>query len=95
VNSDKGFGINMAFFDLNLKTPGHHTSGLPQKEMAHELGKDRLCSACGCGHRKEALEAGPEPLHNSTDSERYFIRENAHFTGILSCGIGNMRGGYG
>jgi IS4 transposase len=26
---------------------------------------------------------------------RDFIRENAHFTGILSCGIRSMRGGYG
>ena len=47
MNSDKGFGLNMAVFDLNLRTPRRHTSGSHRKEMTHELGKDRLCSAYG------------------------------------------------
>ena len=47
MNSDKGFGLNMAVFDLNLRTPRRHTSGSHRKEMTHELGEDRLCSAYG------------------------------------------------
>src|SRR5208282_6118504 len=63
------------------------------RERGEDPGVDRHFCVRPCGHRKEALEAGSEPLHNSTDSERHFIRENAHFTGILSCGIRNKRGG--
>ncbi len=47
MNSDKGFGLNIAVFDLNSKTSRRHTSGSHRKEMTHELGKDRLCPAHG------------------------------------------------
>ena len=56
-------------------------------ECGKDPGMDRYFRLCPRGHREKALEAGPEPLHNSTDSERHPFRENAHFTGFLSHGI--------
>ena len=57
------------------------------RERSEDPGLDRRLGIRVCDYRKEALEAGPKSLHNSTDSQRHLIRENAYSTGILSCGV--------
>ena len=49
----------------------------------------RSCSDC-----QKNPETGPESLHNSTDSERHPIRENAHFTGTFKYRLQRTRGTY-
>src|ERR1035437_10468109 len=52
-----------------------------QRERGEDANLDRGVDLCAGGDRAEAVGAGSQSLPDSTDSQRYPFRENAHFTG--------------
>jgi len=55
------------------------------RECDEDPDLDRHLGVCACGDREENSENRQQPLHNSTDFECYFVREDAHSTSI--CGF--------
>jgi len=62
-------------------------------ERGEDTGMDSYHYLRPCGHSKEALGSGPEPLHNFTDFECDTFRENPHFTGFDGGGLQYYGGG--
>ena len=52
-----------------------------QRERGEDSNLDRSVDLCSGGDRAQAVEAGSQSLPDSTDSQCYSFRENAHFTG--------------
>ena len=70
-------------FQMDQATPADRSILRYFVECREDSSLDSNIGLRTCVDHKEAVESGPESLHNSTDFERHTFRENAHFTGVF------------
>jgi hypothetical protein len=75
--------ISRAVLQMDQTAPTNQSVLWHQRERAEDSNMDRHFCMRSRGHCQEAIEAGSEPLHNSTNFACDHIRENANFAGTF------------
>ena len=70
-----------AVLQMDQAAPADQSLLRHQRERREDSNLDRGVGVRAGGHRAQAAGAGGQPVPDSTDSQPYAFRENAHFTG--------------
>ena len=78
-----------AVLQMDQTAPAYQSLFWHIRERREDSSVDCNLGLCVGGDNQKGIESGFESLHNSTDSERDFIRESVYFTGTYGSWLQN------